>query len=416
MSKKFIISTSRKIILWSLLTVPAAVSFPASSAFGCYAVVVGREASADNSVLLGHNEENSSEGCFLNFRKIPRITHKPGEFVTLHQGGRIPQVNQTNAFLWSENPGLSFSDGYLNEWGIAVVSDGCPARERNRKKFHAKGQLYQGGIGYLLRRLVIERAKTAREGIQIASELINQFGYPGSRILIIADPTEAWLFSIGGGKNWVARRVPDDEVVVVPNVHIIGQIDLKDKANFLASDGLVDYAVLQGWYDPAGEKPFLFYRAYAPSRNPLMDRRQWWGQCLVTETKISPQPDRYLPFSVKPARKLSVKDVIGILRNHTVKGICSASLQESAVFQLRRQMPPAIGCIYWRASSEGCTSVLTPWYVGITETPEEYYKPVELDQQLTLEYHFERSAAKFAFDKNLAWWTFKKLQDQVRQN
>jgi dipeptidase len=77
-------------------------------------------------------------------------------------------------------------------------------------------------------------------------------------------------------------------------------------------------------------------------------------------------------------------------------------------------MPAEIGCVYWRSSAEPCTSVLTPWYCGISETPKEYYKPVDVIENLTLECHFSESAEKFAPDGEHAWWVFKKLQDAVR--
>jgi len=136
----------------------------ASSANGCYAVVVGKDASTDGAVLLGHNEQNYGQR-YLNF---PRIEHRAGEMIKLQGGAEIPQVKESYAFLWSENPGIAYSDGYLNEWGVAVVSDGCPDRAVELQKLEAQGQLVKGGIGYMLRRLVAERAKTARDGVRIA--------------------------------------------------------------------------------------------------------------------------------------------------------------------------------------------------------------------------------------------------------
>jgi dipeptidase len=377
-----------------------------SSARGCYAVVVGKDASADGAVLLGHNEQNYGQR-FLNFRKVPRIEHEAGEMVRLQGGAEIPQVKESYAFLWSENPGIAFSDGYLNEWGVAVVSDGCPDRGEELQKLEAGGQIVKGGIGYMLRRLIAERARTAREGVQIAGELIEQVGYPSSRTLVIADPREAWLLSMSRGKHWVAQRVPDDGVVLLANVYVIGKVDLKDKSNFLGSPDLIDYAVKKGWYDPAGGEEFDFSKTYGQKQKRLMDERQWRGQCLVTGKDIQKEPDRKLPFSVKPAHKLSVRDVISILRFHGEGSLCNNATQEAAVFQLRQNMPVDIGCIYWRCSAEPCCSILTPWYCGITDTPKEYYKAVDVKENLTLEYHFSESPEKFRPDAGMAWWIFK---------
>ena len=67
----------------------------------------------------------------------------------LRNGGSLGQVEQTWAYIWSEMPGMSFSDSYVNEWGVTVASDNCPSRED-------KPELTDGGIGYMLRRLVAE--------------------------------------------------------------------------------------------------------------------------------------------------------------------------------------------------------------------------------------------------------------------
>lgn len=383
-----------------------------SPAVGCYAVVVGKGASSDGAVLLGHNEQNYGQR-FLNFRKVPRIEHNAGDIVKLQGGAEVPQVKETYAFLWSENPGLQYSDGYLNEWGVAVVSDGCPDRAEDLQKLKTEGRLVKGGVGYMLRRLVAERAKTAREGVQIAGELIERVGYPSSRTLVIADSKEAWLLSMSRGKHWVAQRVPDDGVVLLPNVYVIGNVDLKDTRNFLGSPDLVESAVKKGWYDPSKDKEFDFSKTYGQPQKSLMDIRHWRGQCLVTGNNIEKKPDRKLPFSVKPAHKLSVKDVISILRFHGEGSLCNNATQEAAVFQLRSNMSVDIGCVYWRCSAEPCSSILTPWYCGITETPKEYYQDVDVKKNLTLECHFSESPDKFKSDAGHAWWIFMRLQDKV---
>ena len=390
-----------------------AVSSFASSAIGCYAVIVGKDASTDGAVLLGHNEQNYGQR-YLNFRKVPRVEHKAGEMVRLLGGTEISQVKESYAFLWSENPGTTYSDGYLNEWGVAVISDGCPDRAEELQKLEAQGQLVKGGIGYMLRRLIAERAKTSREGVRIAGELIEQVGYPSSRTLIIADSKEAWLLSMSRGKHWVAQRVPDDAVVLLPNVYIIDKVNLKDTSNFLGSPDLIENAIKKRWYNPAGGDEFDFSKAYGQQQKRLMDERQWRGQCLVTGKDIEKKTDRKLPFAVQPARKLSVKDVISILRFHGENSLCSNETQEAAVFQLRSNMPVDIGCIYWRCSAEPCSSMLTPWYCGITGTPKEYYKAIGVKENLTLACHFSESPEKFKPDAGHAWWIFKGLQNKVR--
>ena len=160
---------------------------PAAPCPACFSIVVGKNVSADGCVLVAHNEDDSPPQI-VNHHKVPRRTHQKGEMLTLGNGGQVEQVPQTWAYLWSEMPGMPFSDSFVNEWGVCVTSDNCPSRE-------TQGELTDGGIGKMLRRLVAERARTARDGVRIASELVERFGYVASgRTYIIADPEEGWLF------------------------------------------------------------------------------------------------------------------------------------------------------------------------------------------------------------------------------
>ncbi len=388
---------------------------------GCYAVIVGRAASADGSVLVGHNEQNGGRRI-LNFRRVPRQSHPENSVVRLRRGGTLPQVPQTWAFLWSENPGLENSDAYLNQWGVGVVSDSCPSREDDSETLARRGQIRDGGIGYMLRRLVVERSRTAREGVETAGELVERFGYFHSgRTYVIADPNEAWLFSAVRGRHWVAQRVPDQAVVVLPNVYIIGEVDLEDAENFLGSSDLIDYATGRGWFDPDGGEPFNFrtvYRAdYDGQRRDAPDGRRWRGRNMASGIETPWPPAQPPPLGLKPPRKLTVAAVAAILRiTQTPSPLSTSSTQEAAVFQLRRDMPKEIGCVYWRTTAEPSTSVLTPWYLGITETPENYYRGTDIKTQLGLDYHFDPPQETFELDPQLAWWKFKTLQDLVRED
>lgn len=396
-------------IVLSLLMTPA--DHPA---WACYAILVGCKASADGSVLLSHLEQNGGRRI-LNFRQIPRLRHAPGDEVVLRRGGRLPQVEQTWSFLWSQNPGIEYSDGYLNEWGVAVVSDGCRTCEDDYDTLVKKGEIRDGGIGYMLRRLVAERARTAREGVLLAGQLVERFGYADSgRTYAIADPREAWLFAAVRGRRWVAQRVPDDMIVALPNVHIIAEIDLVDSDNFLASPDLISYAVTRGWHDPNAGEPFNFRKVYNINRADPSDPRRWRGRQLAAGCEEPWSPASPPPVGIRPKEKLTVAALARLLRFTGSPGTLSTpTTQEGAVFQLHADMPPAIGCVYWRTTAEPSTSVLTPWYVGISHTPESYYRPAEVRQQLSLAYQFDSPAGTFDFNVDSAWWKFRQLQDAV---
>ena len=226
----------------------------------------------------------------------------------------------------------------------------------------ARGEIRDGGIGYMLRRLVAERARSAVEGVELAGALVERFGYVHSgRTYIIADPSEAWLFAVVRGRHWVAQRVPDDGVVILPNVHVIAQVDLNDPANYRAAPDLIDYAVQRGWYDPSRDGPFNFRRAYQTADRLAPDPRRWRGQQLVTGGRLGETPQYPAPLVVQPKQKMTVALVASILRHRSDDlSLYKPGTQESAVFQLRRELPREIGCVYWRTTGRPSTSVFTP--------------------------------------------------------
>jgi hypothetical protein len=69
------------------------------------------------------------------------VTHHKRENISLINGGQIPQVDETYSFLWLEMPGQTFSDSYMNEWGVTIASDACQSKEDS-------AELVNGGIGY----------------------------------------------------------------------------------------------------------------------------------------------------------------------------------------------------------------------------------------------------------------------------
>ena len=434
---------SKKSIAFFLVFLCMLFFVPSFLSGNCFTVLVGKKASADGAVLFGHNEQNRGRRI-INYRYIPRMRYKAGDQVILKNGGTLPQVEETYAILWLQNPGVQFGDSYFNEWGVVVSSDACPTREDSNDELMKRGDITDGGIGYMLRRLVAQRAKSAREGVKIAGELLNKFGYTSTgRSLVIADPNEAWVLAIARGKHWIAQRCPDDEVVLLPNIHIIGaEADINDTENVMASSGLVEYAAKRGWYDLSESKSFSFKKHFCPPpwegsfRDKYgVDPRQWYAQSMVKGEPIPLGSVTELPFSVKPGKKMTIKDVAGILRSHlegtefdtTVgyeKGsphkieseaarICGPTTQEGAVYQLRSWMPLEIGCVAWRSLAAPCSSVLTPWYLGMDEMPAHYFKPGDIAEELDLKTHFDYPQERFDFDPDFAFDVFNELENLV---
>ena len=434
--------STKKPLSLVILTLILTLSLSSLVSADCFTVIVGKNASADGSVLFGHNEQNGGRRI-INYRYVPRLKFGPGTMVSLKNSGTLPEVTETYAMIWQQNPEIEFGDSYFNEWGVVIASDSCGTQEDSYEKLVDRGDIKDGGIGYMFRRIIAQRAKTAREGVKIAAELLARFGYSSSgRSYTIADPNEAWVLSVARGNHWIAQRCPDDEVVLLPNIHVIGaEADLEDKDNVMASPGLVEYAVQRGWYDPSLGQPFSFKDAFnrPPKKGSFMDEhgcdpRQWYAQSMVTGRLIDLPVRVSLPFSVKPEHKMSVEDVAKILRSHSegspfdashdyssgsphlLRGranICSKGTQEGAVYQLRSGMPKEIGCVVWRTTAAPCCNALTPWYLGITDTPRSFRKEEDIQTALDVYHHFHYPQDKMDYDPDFAFDIFNSLENLV---
>lgn len=392
----------------------------------CFSIVAGKNATIDGSVIFAHNEDTGLK--LVNLYKVPETKNKPGAQIILRQGGVVPQADVTAGFLWVNIPGLYVCDSYLNENGVAIASDGCPSREKNP-------ELNDGGIVYWLRRIVAQRASTAKEGVKIAGKLIDQFGYASSgRTYILADGNEGWILAVVNGKHWVAQRVPDDEIAVIPNCYTIGNIDLSDTVNFLGSPDIIDYARKQGWFDPENDEEFNFANSYSSPgslRHPGNVNRWWRGISLVSGKEFD--LDDKLPFSVKPQQKVSFQDIMSVLRDHyegteldkscnytlgspyKMNGatICSGGTQYSSVVQLRNWLPPEIGSTMWLALYRPDVQAYVPWYAGIEKVPEIYGLG---DYQFALMNQFDPADNMFDRNNNVSFWTFVELTGKVEKN
>jgi dipeptidase len=359
----------------------------------CFSILVGRKASADGSVFFAHNEDDLNDHNYVDLHKVPRIRHAIGEKqYFLYNTDSIAEVPETHAYFWITGSKY-IEEQYLNEWGVAVTSNSSQSKVQNGN----------GKIGHNLRKIVIERARTAREAVKVAGSLVDTYGYASSgRVYLMADPNEAWVFEAANGKHWIARRVPDDEVVIVPNFYVIDDFNKSDTLNYLASPDIVEYAVENGWYDPRTDRTFNFRKVYGHGNR--LDANWNIARKLVILNQLSDRQYRFdddFPFSFKPKRKISLQMLMTALQNHyTDPGceymdgtphhasgfgvkdtltVCNLYNDYSCVTQLRNWLPPEIGNINWIAPRYPCIQPFIPWYYGIDKISPNYEKDIVED-------------------------------------
>ncbi len=226
-----------------------------------YGLYIGKNHTASKHAwLAGYGDEPSSHWLEI----IPRMKHKSGSTVTVGvteradmPGARreIPQVAETARQLrvsYSQYKGVPapITNGGLNEFGVAVRD----IWSTSRQELCDMTPVTQSGPNYSDQaRLVIDRARSARDGVMLIATLIATYGecsYGGNSHLI-ADADEAWvMIQFAGGKGlWVAERLGADSIRA-SRPGYIGVVPVHDtqSTDYLYSDNFLSYAIEQGWY------------------------------------------------------------------------------------------------------------------------------------------------------------------------
>jgi dipeptidase len=329
-----------------------------------YAIYVGSNLTDDGcAYLAGYGDEPSSHWLEL----ASRMEHPADAIIevgvtaaSLMPGVRtpIPQAPVTARHLrvdYSYYLGVPapLTNGGLNEHGVAVRDVWSPSGERLRELTPAD----QRGLNYSdLARIVLERARTAREGVELIGELIERHGEAtyGGNSHLIADAGEGWVVvEFAGGQGlWAAERVgPDGIRVSRPGV--IGEVpaDYADHPGFLGPPHLISFAVERGWYDPA-DGPFDANAVYGDGLG------RWQGVRWIEE-ELAARAGR--------SGGVGLADVIWAVRTERLTGDSAGYGQ---VVPLPADERPELR-VLWHAPVGAVAAPLTPFFLGVGSVPPE---------------------------------------------
>ncbi len=387
---------------------------------GCTNLIITKGATKDGSVMVTYSADSHVLYGELYFTKGG--THAPGTMLGIYEWdsgkylGQIPQASVTyNQF------------GNMNEHQVIITETtfgGLPL-------WDTTAMMDYGSLIFV----TLQRAKSAREAIKIMASLVEEFGYCShGESFSIADKEEAWILEMVGkgvkmvdGKNvnkgavWVAVRIPDGYISGHANHARITQFPLNDPENCLYAPDVIKFARESGLYK-GKDKDFSFSDTYAPldfSAMRACEARVWAAFNILGDGMIGDKPYTYyqeyargfdrsnrMPLYVKPARKLSVKDVADVMRDHFDGTVLDMTqdigagghnlpyrwrpmtfevdsvnyLNERAIAtqqtgywmlgQARNWLPDEIGGILWFGVDDASTSALTPIYTGSLRVPE----------------------------------------------
>lgn len=377
--------------------------------FPCTSLLVGKKASADGSTMITYAAD--SHVLYGELYHYPASDNPEGsmreirEWDTNKHLGYIPEVPHTYSVT-----------GNMNEHQLAISESTWGGRA---ELTDTTAIIDYGSLIYI----ALQRARTAREAIEVMTSLVEKYGYYSSgESFSIADPNEVWIMEMISkgpyekGAVWVAHRIPDDCIAGHANQARIHKFSLKDPENCLYSKDVISFARKRGYFN-GKDTDFSFSKAYCPADFSALrgcDARVW-----AFFNKFSGGMDKYLPYLdgenteilplyVKPERKLSVRDVQGMMRDHfegtpfdmtndigsgpwnspyrfrpmtfeidgveyvNERAISTQQTGFSFVAQMRNWLPDPIGGVLWFGVDDANTCVYVPMYCGMTEIPHCY--------------------------------------------
>ncbi|WP_374377446.1 C69 family dipeptidase [Dongia sp.] len=331
-----------------------------------YGLYIGKNLTADGlAYLAGYGDEPSSHWLEI----VPRQQYEAGATITVGVTpqadlpgvlSEIPQVAET-----ARNIRVSYSyylgvpapltNGGLNEHGVAVRDIWSTSRD----ELIALTPKDQTGPNYSdLARIVLERARSAREGVAIIGDLIARHGYAdyGGNSHLIADAEEAWVvIQCSGGKGlWAAERLGSDSIRASRPGYIgVIPIDRPDHPDFLYAPNLVSFAMAQGWFDPAAGRPFDLNKVYGDGKGPWAGAQ--WIEAEMARRAARPQ-------------KIGIDDIFWAVRTEKLTGDTAGYGQVVPLYGART---PTLRML-WHTQVGAIAAPFVPVFMGIEHVPEEY--------------------------------------------
>lgn len=394
----------------------------------CTTILVGKKASYDGSTIVARNEDSPSNTFDPKSFVVVRPEDQPRTYTSVlaHLTVELP----ANPMRYTAMPNAIRTEGIWGEAGVNDANVSMSATETlttNERVLGADPLVrYQpakgtpgdpdyvpevpGGIGEEdMLTLVLPYIHSAREGVLRLGELLATYGTYEMNGIAFSDVDEIWWLETVGGHHWIARRVPDEGYVTVPNQLGIDAFDLDDALGegreCLCSPDLrefMDSAHLDLTLREEGDPEGLFnpreaFGSHSDSDHVYNTPRAWAMQRFLSphgeewdgESATCRPTDDDIPWARMPERKITIEDVKYVLSLHyqgtpydpygrpsssQVRGMFRPiginRNGQLAVLQLRPYASEATRALQWVAFGSNPFNALVPFYANVNRTPE----------------------------------------------
>ncbi len=382
----------------------------------CTTLLVGRKASYDGSTMIARNDDSPAGSYTPKKLTVVMPEDQPRRYrsVISHVEINLPD----DPMRYTAVPNALSGEGIWAGAGINAAHIAMTATETiasNERVLGADPLVVlrpadgdtpeqPGGIGEEdIVTLVLPYIRSAKEGVLRLGELLENYGTYEMNGIAFSDREEIWWMETFGGHHWIAKKVPDDQYVVMPNQSGIDSFDLDDALGdgtshlcspdlkeFIAEhhldlsrDGILNPRDAFGTHDDA-DRIYNTPRAWAMCRyfNPRTFR--WDGP----EAQYRPTDDD-IPWSLCPEKKITVEDVKYILSNHfqgtpydpygsagdasrrgAYRCIGVNRTDFLALLQLRPDVPDEICGIEWLTFGSNVFNTFVPFYTDTDQVPD----------------------------------------------
>jgi dipeptidase len=391
------------LLLTSLLAAGAALD-------ACTNLLVTKGASKDGATMITYAADSHTLYGELYFKRgSHHLASEQRDIMEWDTGkflGRIPEAPVTYTRV-----------GNMNEHQLVIAETTFGGRKELQVP---SGIVDYGSLIYI----GLERAKTAREAIEVMTTLAETYGYASEgESFSIADPNEVWILEmIGKGKGqkgalWVAYKLPDGTISAHANQARIRQFPQNDPKSAIFSKDLIPFARKAGYFK-GEDKDFSFVDAYAPLSFGALrgcEARVWSifnraakSQKIPMDYVKAEKGAKPMPLFVKPDQKLDVRDAMELMRDHFEgtdfdmtkdvgagayklpyrwrpmgfkidgqeyvheRAISTQQTGFSFVTQSRSWLPDAVGGVIWFGVDDTYTTCYVPISCGIKEAPKAF--------------------------------------------
>ena len=382
----------------------------------CTTIRVGKKASYAGSTMIARNDDSGAGHCTPKKFAVIHPEEQPREYESVISHVKLQLLD--GPMQYTAMPNAVKGEGIWAASGVNAAHVGMTATETITSNPRVLGAdplvTYQpaedgreevaGGIGEEdIVYIVLPYIHSAREGVQRLGTLLQQYGTYEMNGIAFQDEDEIWWLETIGGHHWIARRVPDDAYVVMPNQFGMDAFDMEDALGeqkaFMCSPDLADF-IAQNHLNLSMDgsvNPREIFGSHDDSDHVYNTPRAWYMErCLNPHTHVwdganadfTPFSDD-IPWCMKPEKKITVEDVKYVLSAHfqgtpydpylpygdksmagAYRSIGINRNDFLSIIQMRPDHAEDSRTIEWVAYGSNAFNVVAPFYTDVDNVPD----------------------------------------------